>query len=62
MRFWVVNKQRLQQLIDPEGFTAALALNQAQVMQQQLEDKARGNGEALAKGPNKFKSASNWKV
>jgi hypothetical protein len=34
LRFWVVNKQRIQQPIDPEGFTMILALNQAQVMRQ----------------------------
>lgn len=39
-----------------------MALNQAQIMQQQLEDKARGDGESLAKVPDKFKTASNWKV
>ncbi len=62
LRFWVVNKQRIQQHIDPESFTMILALNQAQLMHQQLEDKARGEGEALARAPNKFKPAANGKV
>jgi hypothetical protein len=59
IRFWVVNKQHLQQPIAPKDF---MAVNQAQIICQQLEDEARRDGEALAKAPNKFKSASDWKV
>ena len=40
--FWIVNKQRLQQRINPEDFTNILAFNQAQIMRQQLEEEARG--------------------
>ena len=54
MRFWVSNKQRLQQPIDPESFTMIIALNQAQVISSQLEDEARGDGESAAKAPDKF--------
>jgi hypothetical protein len=62
MRFWVAGLQRLQQIVDPALFTTALALNQAQVMQQALEDEARADKEVVAKAPDKFKNASNWKV
>jgi len=62
MRFWVTNLQRLQQQVDANDFTTALALNQAQTMRQQLEDDARTDREAVAKAPDKFKSATNWKV
>jgi len=44
MHFGVANKQRLQQLVDPEAFTMIIALNQAQVVRQQLEDKVRSDG------------------
>ena len=40
MRFWVTNLQRLQQQVDANDFTTALALNQAQTMRRQLEDDA----------------------
>jgi hypothetical protein len=62
MRFWVSGLQRLQQIVDPEQFTTALALNQVQVMRQALEDEARADKESVAKAPDKFKVASNWKV
>jgi hypothetical protein len=62
MRFWVTNLQRLQQQVDANDFTTALALNQAQTMRQQLEDDARTDRESVAKAPDKFKSATNWKV
>ncbi len=62
MHFWVANKQRLQQLFDLEAFTMIIMLNQAQVMRQQLEDKARSDGESTARAPNKFKTASSWKT
>jgi hypothetical protein len=39
--FWVVNKERLQQPICPEDFMITVALNQAQMMRQQLEDDSR---------------------
>jgi hypothetical protein len=62
MRFWVAGLQCLQQIVDPTQFTTALALNQAQVMHQTLEDDARADKEAVAKAPDKFKNANNWKV
>ena len=37
--------QHLQQIVDPEQFTTALALNQVQVMRQALEDEARADKE-----------------
>jgi len=42
MRFWVTGKQRLQQPIDPDVFIMIVALNQAQIMRQQLKDEQRG--------------------
>jgi hypothetical protein len=62
MRFWVAGLQRLQQIVDPTLLTTALALNQAQVMRQALEDEARADKELVAKAPDKFNNASNWKV
>jgi hypothetical protein len=62
MWFWVANLQRLQQVVDPDLFSKVLALNQAQVMWQYLEDEARGDKELVAKAPKKFKVASNWKI
>jgi hypothetical protein len=62
MRFWMVAKQRLQLMIVAEEFTMLVALYQAQVMRQQIEDEARGDKEVVAKAPDKFKNASNWKL
>jgi hypothetical protein len=62
MRFWVASKQRLQQPIDPEAFTMVVAINQAQIMCQQLEDEQRGDSKSTPKAPNKFKIVSNWKT
>jgi hypothetical protein len=62
MRFWVAGLQRLQQIVDPTQFTTVIALNQAQVMRQTLEDDARAEKEAVAKAPDKVKNANNWKV
>jgi hypothetical protein len=62
MRFWVTGKQRLQQPIDPDVFTMIVALNQAQIMRQQIEDEQRGDGESTAKAPDKLKTASNRKT
>jgi len=62
MHFWVAGLQRLQQIVDPAQFTTTLALNQAQVMCQAIEDEARADKESVAKAPDKFKIASNWKV
>jgi hypothetical protein len=61
MRFWVAGLQRLQQIVDPTQFTTVIALNQAQVMRQTLEDDARAEKEAVAKAPDKVKNANNWK-
>jgi hypothetical protein len=62
MRYWVVNKQRLQLPSIADEFTLVVALNQAQVMRQQLEDDAQMDKEFMAKAPEKFKMASSWKV
>jgi hypothetical protein len=62
MRFWVANRQRLQLPIDAAAFTMIAALNQAQIMRQQGEDDARTDKEAIAKAPEKFKTANTWKV
>jgi hypothetical protein len=58
----MVAKQRLQLMIVAEEFTMLVALYQAQVMRQQIEDEARGDKEVVAKAPDKFKNASNWKL
>jgi hypothetical protein len=39
-----------------------LALNQAQIMRQQLEDEACHTAETQPKLPDKFKAAANWKI
>jgi hypothetical protein len=39
-----------------------MALNQAQMMHQYLEDEARTDREQVAKVPDKFKNANGWKV
>jgi hypothetical protein len=62
MHFWVSGLQHLQQTVDPMQFTTALALNQAQVMRQAQEVEARADKEVVAKAPDKFKNANNWKV
>jgi hypothetical protein len=54
LQSWVIGKQRLRQIIDPAEFTTVFALNQAQIMRQQLEDEARGDGETLAKAPRQI--------
>jgi hypothetical protein len=41
LRFWVVSKQRLHLPLNTQEFTMYTALNQAQLMRQQLEDDAR---------------------
>jgi hypothetical protein len=61
IRVWVAGQQRLQQPIDAGTVTAAMALNQAQQMRQALEDDAREK-ESLAKLPDKFKVATQWKI
>ena len=61
VRFWIVSQQRLQQPIDADAVTAAMALNQAQLMRQSLEDEAREK-DSLAKLPDKFKVAAQWKI
>jgi hypothetical protein len=61
MRFWVASLQRLQQPVEADLFTALLALNQAQIMRQTMEDESRDK-EVVAKAPDKFKSAANWKI
>jgi hypothetical protein len=62
MRFWVANLQRLQQPIIADRFTTVLALNQAQMMRQSLKDDSRADKEMVAKAPDKFKNATNWKI
>jgi hypothetical protein len=62
LRFWVTQRQRLHQPIVTGDFTMFTALNQAQLMRQQVEDDARLDKEVTAKMPDKFKVAFNWKV
>jgi hypothetical protein len=62
MQFWVANLQRLQQQVVANTFTTVLALNQAQLMRQMLEDDSRVDKEIIVKAPDKFKVASNWKI
>jgi hypothetical protein len=62
VRFWVANLQRLQQPVDADAFTALLALNQAQIMRQALEDESRTDRDVVAKAPENFKNAATWKV
>ena len=62
LRYWVANKQRLQQPIVATEFTMITALNQAQIMRQEAEDDARMDKEIVAKAPDKFKSGSTWKI
>jgi hypothetical protein len=57
-----VSKQRLHLPLNTQEFTMYTALNQAQLMRQQLEDDARLDKETIAKMPDKFKLASNWKI
>jgi hypothetical protein len=49
MHYWVVAKQRLQLLIIVEEFMMRVALNQVQVMCQQIKDEARGEKRLLLK-------------
>lgn len=58
MRFWVIQRQRLQLPVDATQFNMIVALNQAQIMRQQAEDDARSDKEPVAKAPDKFKSAT----
>ena len=62
MRFWVIQRQRLQLPVDATQFNMIVALNQAQIMRQQAEDDARSDKEPVAKAPDKFKSATSWKI
>jgi len=62
MRFWVIERQRLQLPVDATQFNMIVALNQAQIMRQQAEDDARSDKEPVAKAPDKFKSATSWKI
>jgi hypothetical protein len=60
--YWIIGKQRMQLPVAAEDFTMVVALNQAQTTRQQLEDDARMDKEMVAKAPEKFKTASSWKV
>jgi hypothetical protein len=62
MRSWVIQRQRLQLPIDANQFTMVVALNQAQAIRQQMEDDVRADKEPVAKAPDKFKSATSWKI
>jgi hypothetical protein len=62
MGFWVASLQRLQQPVNANLFTMVVALNQAQVMRQALEDESRTDKEIVAKAPDKFKNAASWKI
>jgi len=62
MRSWVINRQRLQLPVEANEFTMIIALNQAQILRQQMEDEARADKEPVAKAPDKFKTATSWKI
>jgi hypothetical protein len=62
MRFWVIQRQRLQMPVDANQLTMIIALNQAQIMRQQIEDDTKTDKEPVAKMPDKFKSATSWKI
>jgi len=62
MRSWVINRQRLQLPVEANQFTMIVALNQAQILRQQMEDEARADKEPVAKAPDKFKTATSWKI
>jgi hypothetical protein len=62
---WITTLQEqllLQLPIVADDFSLAVALNQVQMMRQQLEDDARMDKEFVVKAPEKFKTASSWKV
>ena len=62
LRYWVINKQRLHQPVDARTITAVDIFNQAQVLSRILEDESVSDKEMVAKLPDKFKLASNWKI
>jgi hypothetical protein len=48
--------------VKANAFTMVVALNQAQVMRQALEDESWADKEIVEKAPDKFKNAASWKV
>ncbi len=62
LRFWIVNRQRMQLQINVAEITLALIMAQAQVMNQELEEAEKADKEITAKMPDKFKIATSWKI
>jgi hypothetical protein len=62
LRYWVTNRQRLHQPIDPLDITTVEIFKQAQVVARIMEDEVVSDKEMVAKLPDKFKIASNWKI
>jgi hypothetical protein len=62
LRFWVVNRQRLQQPIDAAEVTLALIILRLQLMNQELEEAEKADKEVTAKMPDKLKSAAGWRI
>jgi hypothetical protein len=61
LRFWIVNRQRMQLQINVAEITLAL-MTQAQLMNQELEEVEKADKEIRAKMPDKFKIAMSWKI
>ena len=62
MRFWVTNCQCLRLPIDADEFPTATAFAQMALMTRTLEDDAREEKDQVAKMPQKFKKAVEYKV
>jgi len=62
MHFGVTNRQRLRLLVDANDFTAATAFAQTALKTRTLEDDAREEKDQVAKQPDKFKKASEYKI
>ena len=62
MRFWVTNRQRLGLPVDADEFTTATTFAQTALMTRTLEDDAREEKDQVAKMPQKFKKAVEYKV
>jgi ribonuclease HIII len=62
MHFWVVKQQCLGVPIVPDQFTQAKAYNQTMQMTRLSEEEARKDKDQLAKIPDKFKKASDFKI
>jgi hypothetical protein len=55
LRFWIVNRQRMQLPINAADITPALIMMQAQLMNQELEEAEKADKEITAKMPDNLK-------